>query len=287
MYKRKFSDLYMPRKAIRTINANYSSSYPRGATTRRYNRPGKGIKALVNKVISRNEEKKESNIYSLNHPLPSSSNGAWVSSSVRLSPGSSGFVIPNGTGQGNRIGNKIRVEKAWVKGIIHALPYNATSNLKPSPVQIRMLLFKDKFKSTEQPAALALDLFQTGSTSIGPQDDLVDMVLDINRDRYQVYYDQILKLGTASFTGVPSGTDPTYGAGQFHANNDFSYNVAFNVDITKFLPKNIVFNDTVADPMSDSLWMIFMVVPATGAAAGSTTVSASAQYSANIEYTDA
>lgn len=282
MFKRKYGDGYFPRKSGRFINANYSMSRPRGSTTRRYRRSPKALKALVNKVVDRNEERKESNIYSLGTPIIPTSNASWAASSVRLCPGTSGFPIPNGTGQGNRIGNRITVKKAWVKGIIHPTIHDNVTNPLPQPMQIRMLIFKDKFRPTTQPSALSLDLFQTGSSSIGPQNDLVDCILDPNRDRYQVYHDQILKLGTSNYEGT--GASPTQ---QFWANNDFSYNVKFNVDITRFLPKHIVFNDVETDPMSDGLWMIFLPVRAAGNSFPSTTLPANLAFSANIEYTDA
>ena len=64
-----------------------------------------------------------------------------------------------------------------MKGILHQNIYDATTNPQPLPVQVRMLIFKDKFNKAGQPAAVSLDLFQTGSTAVGPQNDLVDIIL--------------------------------------------------------------------------------------------------------------
>jgi len=256
----------------------------RSGTMRRYKRSSKSVKDLVAKAVSRNQEKKESNVFAQNRNLYGSVNASWAASSIQLSPGTSpnGFSIPNGTGQGNRIGNRIRVEKAWVKGIIFPMPTNEVTNPSPVPLQIRMLIFKDKYRATAQPAAINLDLFQTGSTSIGPADNLVDMILDINRDRYQIYHDSVMKLGFAENAGTGGVV-----AQQYRTNNDFSYNCEFNIDITNFLPKNIVFNDAEVNPMSDGLWMQFLVVPANGTVAGNNAIFAQLHYSANIEYSDA
>ena len=57
-----------------------------------------------------------------------------------------------------------------------------------------MILFKDKFNKSSQPSAVGIDLFQSGSTVLPPQNDLADMVLDLNRDRYQIYHDEKFKL---------------------------------------------------------------------------------------------
>jgi len=282
-FKRTFSQAGLYQQPVRTVSLPMGYAPRVGRfTTRRKVRRGKGLKSVVAKAIHRIEEKKESNIYSLNTNLPPVNNAGWTASSIRLSPGTGGFSIPQGTGQGTRIGNKIRVSKAWVKGVIHPLPYDAGTNPNPLPQEVRMLIFKDKFKSTEQPAAVALDLFQQGSTSIGPQNDLVDTILDPNRDRYQIYHDQVLKVGYASANGT--GGVPGQ---QFSANNDFSYNVKYSVDITNFLPKNIIYNDADADPMSDGLWMIFLPVAANGLSLTASTVNLTQAWTANLEFTDA
>lgn len=250
--------------------------------TRRYKAPKGSLQSLIKRQVGRLEEKKESNQYSLNTPLPNSANAGWTASSIPICPFTNGFIIPQGTGQGNRIGNRIRTKKAWVKGIIHPNEYNATTNAEPQPYQIRMLIFKDKFKATEQPASVALDLFQSGSTSIGPQNDLVDLILDPNRDRYQVYHDEIMKCGPAANQG--SGTSTTY---QQFMNNDFSYNCQFSVDITKFLPTVVTYNDAGTAPMTEGLWMIFLPVLARGTAAPAVVQALTMSWTAVYEYTDA
>lgn len=249
-----------------------------------YKRPRVSPKlaTAIKTVVSREEEHKESTLYSLNTPLPPVSNGGWTASSISIAPSSTGFVIPQGTGQGNRIGNQIRTRKAVVRGIINPTVYDGTTNTQPMPTQIRMLIFKDKFNKTGQPAAVALDLFNTGSTSVGPQNDLVDMILDVNTDRYTVYADRVLKVGNANYGG--SGSLAIW---QSMTNNDFSFNASFSVDITKFLPSVVTYNDSASAPMSDNLWMIFLPVQATGGATGATQIVNTLTWMATYNYTDA
>lgn len=242
----------------------------------------KAFKAVVENALARNEEKKETNLYSLNHPIVPINAAGWTASSICLSPSIAGYNIAQGTGQGQRVGNRIRVKKSWVKGIIHPSAYNASTNPNPAPYQIRMLIFKDKFAPTSQPAAVALDLFQSGSTSIPPQNDLADCILDINRDRYQVYHDEILKMGPAANQG--SGTDVAFAQ---YMNNDFSFNCKFEVDVTKFLPKTIVFNDASLSAMTDSLWMIFLPCLANGGAIGASVNAITMSWTSVLNYTDA
>ena len=111
-----------------------------------------------------------------------------------------------------------------------------------------MILFKDKFNKSSQPSAVGIDLFQSGVYCFAPQNDLADMVLDLNRDRYQIYHDEKFKVGTSNFQGTGN-----IAGFQFFANNDFKYNCEFYVDCTKFLPKTITYNDASSSPMSDTL----------------------------------
>lgn len=286
MYKRKFDaeGYYADRGTYRMINAGGGrTSTLRRGTTRRYKAAPvpKPFKAMVNRAIARTEEKKESQMYSINTPLPSVNNAGWTASSISIAPSSTGFVIPNGTGQGNRIGNVIRTKKAVVKGIIHQNGYSAT-NPQPQPVQVRMLIFKDKFNPAAQPAAVALDLFQTGSTAVGPANDLADQMLDVNKDRYQVYHDETFKLGFANFGGL--GTNTTF---QSFSNNDFKMNCEFSVDITKFIPKTIMYNDTSPAPMNDNLWMIFIPSFAAGGGMTADSTICNMSWSASYQFTDA
>jgi len=285
MYKRKFNadGVFADRGALRMVNAGGAKSTTlRLGTTRRYKAVPKAFKAMVNRAVSRTEEKKESNLYSLNSPLPSTANAGWTASSISIAPSSTGFVIPQGVGQGQRVGNHIRTKRATVKGILHQNPFDAVTNNQPLPLQVRMLIFKDKFNKSGQPAAVSLDLFQTGSTAIGPTNDLADIMLDINRDRYQVYHDQVMKVGFASYQGT--GTLPIF---QSFTNNDFSLNCEFSVDITKFIPKQIMYNDGGAAPMNDNLWMIFIPCVSTGASLGANSTLLNMSWSATYEYTDA
>lgn len=285
MYKRKFDaeGYYADRGAYRMVNAGGGrSSTIRRGTTRRYKAVSQPFKAMVNRAIARTEEKKESQLYSINTPIPSTASAGWTASSISIAPSSTGFVIPNGTGQGNRIGNVIRTKRAVIKGILHQNIYNATTNPQPQPVEVRMLIFKDKFNPSAQPAAVALDLFQTGSTAAGPANDLADMMLDVNLDRYQVYHDQIFKLGFANNGGL--GTNTSF---QSFSNNDFKINCSFSVDITKFLPKTITYNDTSPAPMNNNLWMIFLPAFASGGVIPADSTLVNMSWSGSYQFTDA
>lgn len=242
----------------------------------------KRLLKTIKAVVSREEEHKESVQFSTLTQFPPVNNAGWTGSSTSIAPSNTGIVIPQGTGQGNRIGNQIRTRKAVVKGIIHPYPYDPSSNVQPMPTQVRMLIFKDKFNKAGQPASVALDLFQQGSTNLPPQNDLVDMILEVNKDRYTVYHDQVFKIGTAAYTGT--GALPTF---QNFENNDFTLNAQFEIDVTKFLPSVVKYNDSTASPMSDGLWMIFLPVQSSGGAFGSAQIATGMSWTMVYHYTDA
>lgn len=242
----------------------------------------KSLVKLIKRVATSTEERKESNQFSLNTPLPNVTNAGWTTSSIPICPFATGFVIPQGVGQGQRVGNQIRTQKCMVRGILHPTIFDAATNPQPLPFEVRMLLFKDKFFRSGQPSAVAIDLFQNGSSVLPPQNDLVDMLLDVNRDRYQVYHDEILKVGYAGYEG--SGTLPSF---QSFTNNDFALNAKFSVDCTKFLPAVIDYNDGGTSPMSDTLWMIFLPVAANGSQLSANNSGLAMAWQATYEYTDA
>lgn len=75
---------------------------------------------------------------------------------------------------------------------------------------------------------------------------------------------------------------PSYGN---FTNNDYNLCAKFDIDITKWLPKTIVWDDSVTTPTSK---MVYVVIEATGTAAAGV-YSATNQIAAaiHLSYTDA
>jgi len=256
----------------------------RGVPTRRYKtqKVSKPLKIAIERVITRNEEKKTNNFYSNGNSIQGVAGGGWSTSPIPICPNSTGFQIPQGTGQGQRIGNQIKVKKMILKVILQANPYNLTTNPTPQPFQCRMILMKDKLGPTSTPTNLTTELFNSSSTSIGPTNDLVDMLLPINKDRYQIYFDEVIKVGPQFYTG--SGQNANYGSG---SNNDFLLNPLIEVDCTKFIPSKVQFDDTSSNPTSHGLWLLFIPANSDGTAILSTTVVGGYTYSTELDFTDA
>lgn len=240
------------------------------------------LKKMIDDRIQRAEEVKQGMNYSLNSPLPSSANTNWALAAIPLGPNTLGVGIPQGTGQGQRVGNRITTRKCIFRGIIHANPYDATTNPAMIPVQIRMVVYRDKTLPTAQPPDARTDLFQQGSVTLGLQNDLADMILPFNEDKYRVVATKVMKLGYAAF----DTTGTQVGNGGWH-NNDFKANCEFELDVTKFLPKTVIYNDNSNTPTTPGLWCNFICSYANGGLIGSTTVAATLQWTLTYDYSDA
>lgn len=161
--------------------------------------------------------------------------------------------IIQGVGEGERVGNRIHPLKASFKGFV-SIPPTATSGNTgwASPRYLKMFLFKQR-STIDIPTNMS-DLFQNGNTDVAPQNIPQDMYVPFNKDKYTLFTTRMFKLGaaTTSTTLTP--------------NNDFSLSKYFNVDITKHLPKSILYNDTDVSPTNIGLYAGFLMCFADGRA---------------------
>jgi len=98
--------------------------------------------------------------------------------------------------------------------------------------------------------------FANGNTSIGFLGTLYDLVTPHNKDVVNVHYQRTFKLGHSSYVGVTGGssaTDPK-------SDNDYKLNHKFTLDITKYLPKRMYFNDTDNGTTSKQVYCVFEAV---------------------------
>lgn len=78
------------------------------------------IKKMIKREISRNVENKTFTAYDLGKDIYPHGHPNWAASIEPLAPDSQGIVIQQGVGQGERIGNKIKIKKLTLKGVLHA-----------------------------------------------------------------------------------------------------------------------------------------------------------------------
>ena len=189
--------------------------------------------------------------------------------------------IVQGVGQGQRIGNTIRTRRVEFNFSITPTPYSST-NSQPVPQEIIMMFGKVKNSRAQQPISSDFaHLWQAGSSNVGPYSTTLDLLQDVNKDYFTVYKVCKFKVGYA--TAQASGNST---ANQFFANNDYKLNVTRRMNITKYCPKIVKFNDATAQPTNDGLWMWAWAVNGDGSFTAQFT-PAQMSYSLNYVYEDA
>lgn len=171
-------------------------------------------------------------------------NGCWI-----ISPSPSSQAIAQGTGQGDRISNSIRIKKSTINMYLWQMGYDATYNPTPQPVNVIMIIYKIKGQGNTASASLS-GLFQNGNTQSSPSNQLLDLCLPFNKDLYTVYYKKVIKVGFASNAGT--GID---NAEQRFDSNDYMSCPHVKVDITKYLDTVYKYNDASTTPTNDFVYL--------------------------------
>lgn len=265
-------------------------SYKRRASKRTYKRRASkrprrsGVKAIVKREIARNIENKTIQAYDHGWNVTAFPNASFDTANILpMSPDAVGLIIPQGTGQGTRVGNKIKIKKLTFSGVVHPTPYNATSNVTPAPCMLKMYFFYDKYNPAEVPTVKANgDFFQFGSTTTTFQNDLSDIVSPINQDRYRVMATRTMKLGYAWYEGT--GAQANQGN---LSNNDFKLNAVFRVDLTRCVPKVYTFRDGVTSPTTRGIYMMAVPIYANGLQMSAATIPLQISWVQTCEYEDA
>lgn len=173
----------------------------------------------------------------------------WATTVIPITPYTSYLAIDQGTGQGQRVGNAIRIKKLKISGVLRPLPYNVTTNTDPVPLFIKLMFMTRKDSSTAVSTNVS-DLLQYGSSAESPGFQLVNLTRPVNTDDWMVHTVRTFKLGYATYDGT--SIDP--GAQSF-ANNDFKLNHFVNIDLTKYCPKLIKFDDNTFLPSTRNIVM--------------------------------
>jgi len=193
------------------------------------------------------------------------------------------WTIPQGTGQGARVGNEIKTRKCYLSYVLRPTQYDAGTNPAPQPTMVRMML--GYVKNTPSFAPISGDinqLFDAGSTSAAPIGTLKDLVSVYNTDYWTIKKTWTHKLGYANNSGTGA-----FATAQFFANNDFNLNVLKRLDITQYMPKTCVFNDTSATTNTKNLFFMFYAVASNGATFSNVTLPVNIDYWIDYIYEDA
>jgi len=251
------------------------------AVSRRKSSVTVGVKNYVNNIVNRQIENKCTQIqFSLafGNVLEDPGLGAFP-----MCPLSSYWTINQGVGQGGRVGNVIKPVKVMLNYVLRPMPYDALTNPNTYPCDVQ--LFLGYVKNTPSFVPIPGDfsyLFQAGSSSLGPVGNLRDNIAVINKDYWVIKKRWFHKIGYA----LNDGTGGVVGS-QYFANNDYKMAVTKRLDITKYIPKTIHFNDAVATTNNKNLFFFFQAVAANGGLLPATTLSTHIDYWIDFEYQDA
>jgi len=184
------------------------------------------------------------------------------------------WFIAQGSGQGSRIGNIIKTRKCYLSYVLRPTAYDAGTNPSPQPSEVRLML--GYVKNTPSFAPIAGDinqLFQAGSTSSAPVGTLKDLIATYNTDYWTIKKSWTHKIGYSANTGT-GGAGPA----QFFQNNDFKLNVVKRLDITKYMPKTCVFNDSSATTNTKNLFFMHYAVATNGGTYSNITLPVNIDY---------
>lgn len=270
--------------AVRRKNKGARKFAKRRAPLRRKAAPKKSMVKLIKREISKASENKTFQVFNDNYSLLPSNSPGFDANIIPVSPSSGAFLnISQGTGQGQRIGNRIKLKKLSVQGIVYPQGYNATTNLTPAPVQVKLTFFYDKEDGQAVPTPQTNgDFLQFGSSSVSLGNRLFDHMAPVNTDRYRVLATRSLKVGYAEYAGT--GSVPTQG--NFN-NNDFKLNARFNVNLMPYAIKDVVYRDTANNPTSRGIYMMAQPVYANGTGMALDQITCKMTYFLTCEYEDA
>lgn len=254
----------------------YRKRARRPRARRPYAKRSSKIAMVVKKVLSRNLERKAW--------FFSSANIGMTTASTTVAPLVSNLIpsLVQGTGHSQRIGNEVKVSRAYIKGYINVRPYNLQNNPLPLPVMVKMWLVS--YKITNQPsltsASLFSNFFDSNNSSAGFQSNILDVLLTPNKDVWTVHSTKTLKLGSANTFNGTTADITTFG---YFDNSPMI--APFYFDCTKHLDK-LKFDDTVNNLCTNrNLFLIYQCVNADGQS--STYTPCEIHTSQRVEYTDA
>jgi len=230
------------------------------------------VKTYVNRQIHTNQENKVWTDYGTNQTIATANASAFTNRN--LIP-----TLSQGTGNSQRIGNSVKVRRAFIRGHVNLTPYNAQFNPLVGPIMIKIWLLKSKLVNSPVLAdtQMAADFFEANNTTVGPQANMLDMILTENKEKFVIFKTKKFELGATSsqsaVAALPLNLD----------NSKFT--IPFYFSFGKHLKKVTRYNDASTSCTNNNLFLAFQAVYAEGSS--QLFNGAEFHYVTRVEYEDA
>lgn len=273
---------FYPRRRFRTVAVKSPRTAKKSNTPRRKNNSKKSKVSFakkVNQVIARNVENKYTQSLTYRADITTITNSSQqynppiyikTGSYFVWAPGNGVngmFNIPQGTNIQSRIGNKIKLKRWIIKGMVQPNPTYDDAPANPNSTGIQtgispnslcgyVDIYFGRRMDNLQPVGNDLNKFyQNGATDITPTGLLQETLYPINKDLYKIYYHKRFKVGVGNgFSG--SGATLNYDAQPLVPGaNGFGLTKSFGFDVCKYICKNkvISFDESDTSPQYDNL----------------------------------
>lgn len=230
--------------------------------------------ATIKRTIHRMAENKTTTNYASNASISRASGAGSTFANINLLP-----ALTQGTGEGQRIGNSVRIVNAYMDCYVNLLPYSSINNAT-YPLTCKVWIASKKNRNLETNSLAVNDcdtFFQVGNTAVPAQGNMLDMIFAVNKDAWTLHTSRSFELG------LPSGS-VTYGTGNLGSapTNEGKFSKYLRIPLTKYI-KALKY-DSTSYPTNHNLWFLIQTVNTDG----STTVITGAEihYAVNWFYED-
>lgn len=192
----------------------------------------KRIRQIVKREIARNNENKITELKLENTGIFNYiDSGAFKS----LMP-----VIPQGTGQAERVGNRLKLKKVIMRINLFMI-YPATN--ADIPKYVDFYIVKYKYSNSQVSIADAARFLQNGNSSSQYLGQSFDGLRSVNADLFSLKKKYRFRMINSYTTNNPAGLDK------------YDSMKSFSINLTRFYKKILNFNDTINTPQNDNLFL--------------------------------
>lgn len=228
----------------------------------------RAVKQYVRKYVHARSENKVLISSNVNQSLNTAGSGSNPVS-INLCP-----TVAQGTTHVTRIGNEIKLVKAFIRGYVNLLPYNALTNPLSTPVMVKLWICSNKkIQSTNFTSIGSGDFFEDNANTANFVGNLKDMMLSVNKENWNVYATKTFELGaTYSSSSGPVGTNSYF--------DNSKMIIPFYFNFGKHLKTTLKYNDSDTNPTNRNMFLLLQAVYADG----STSAVTPAEYHYHIRW---